>query len=393
MTGTGVPRSRWPTVVLLLPILVASGGTLLYRHLSRSDQTVLVRPQEESVPVVVETVARHDIPITLRGLGTAQASTTIAIQPQVDGELVEVLFTEGQRVRKGDLLARIDPSLYRAALVQAMAKRAETAAQLVVAEKDLARAKNLIAGNVETQQDLDRQQGKVDQLRAQVDADDADIDTARTRLARTDIVAPSDGRLGIRLIDAGNILRTADKPTIVMLANVQPATVVFTLPARHLEEMRTAMARGPLEVAALDRDNRVTLDTGTLLLIDNVIDQATATIRLKATFANTDERLWPGEFVNVRVLLGIRRDVLTVPAPAVQRGPRGLLAWVVTTAGTAEMRPVTIGDTVGSMTTIAAGLSEGERVVVEGRLKLRPGVAVRPLSAGTVAAGAGRERL
>lgn len=325
----------------------------------------------EPVPVVAATVQRQDVPLALSGLGTVEASITVAIQPQVDGKLMATPFREGQFVRKGDLIARIDPSLYQAALDQALARKAQHAAELATAEKDLARTRALVTQSVDSQQLLDQRQGQVDQLRALVAADEAEVATARTLLARTDIVAPNDGRLGMRQIDPGNIVRSSDKATIVTLTDIRPAAVVFTLPAKYLDDVRAAMATGTLDVTALDQDNRRTLSTGKLLTVDNVIDPATATIRLKAIFANEDEKLWPGEFVNARVLLGTRR-ALTIPPSAVQRGPQGLFAWIITSDNRAQMREIAVDTAFGSSTMVLSGLSEGDRVVVEGQLKLRP---------------------
>ena len=378
---------------LLAPLVVLALGGAVYWHMSQAP-AYAKRPGQGKVPVTVATVARHDIPITLSGLGLVQASYTIAIQSQVDGKLIEVPFSEGEHVKKGDVIARIDPSLYQAALDQAVARKAQDAAQLDTAEKDLERAKVLQLKEAATTQVLEQRQGKVDQLKAMVAADEAEVATARTQLERTEIVAPSDGRLGIRQIDPGNIVRTADKAAIVTLTNTQPAAVVFTLPARHLDDVRDAMARGTVEVTALDQDNRRALATGKLTLIDNLIDQSTATIRLKAMFANEDERLWPGEFVNARVLLDTQRGVLTVPPHAVQRGPQGLFAWIVTATDTVQMRPIAVGATAEHLTVVTSGLAEGDRVVVDGQLKLRPDAAVTvTTSSGTSVAGRTRERL
>ncbi len=368
-------RGFLPVLAALAALLV--GGSL-YWHLSRASAAVQTKKagQGAAVPVSVATVAKHDLPIYLSGLGIVQASFTVAIQSQVDGKLIDVRFTEGQRVKKGDVLAKIDPSLYQAALDQAVARKAQDEAQLTTADKDLDRAKDLVAKQVGTAQLLDQRQGAVDQLKAKIAADEADISTARTQLTRTDIVAPSDGRVGIRQIDPGNIVRTSDKQTIVTLTETRPAAVIFTLPAKSLDDVREALARGEVAVTALDQDNRRTLSTGKLLLIDNLIDQATATIRLKATFDNTDDQLWPGEFVNARILLETERGALAVPPNVVQRGPKGLFAWVVTPQGTAEMRSITVGPTTDHFTIVTAGLAEGDRVVVDGQLKLRVGAVV-----------------
>jgi membrane fusion protein, multidrug efflux system len=336
--------------------------------------------------VSVAAVARQDIPIYLSGLGTVQASFTVGIHSQVDGKLQDVLFTEGQHVKKGDLLAKIDPRLFQAALDQAKAKKAQDEALLVAADKDLARFKGLALKFVESQQNVDRQQGMVDQLKASIVADEAMIETAQTNLDYTNVTAPSDGRMGVRLVDPGNIVHASDQGSIATLTLTQPSAVMFTLPARALDNVRDAMARGPVEVVAYDQDNARALSTGKLLLVDNIIDQTTATIRLKAMFPNEDERLWPGEFVNARVLLDTRSNVLVIPPTAVQRGPQGLFTWVITENDTAEPRPIEVGPATKDLTVITSGLTEGERVVTGGQYKLKRGVAVTitaPLTAGS----------
>jgi membrane fusion protein, multidrug efflux system len=324
------------------------------------------------VPVTTATVVKRELPIYLTGLGAVQASFTVGIRSQVDGKLETVLFTEGQYVKKGDVLAKIDPRLFVAALDQAKAKRMQDEAQLTSAQKDLIRSKTLVDKSFQTQQVVDQQQAKVDQLIASIDADAALIESAQTNLDYTSIVAPSDGRMGVRNIDPGNIVHASDSAAIATLTRTRPAAVLFTLSARSLDDVREAQARGPVEVTAYSQDNTRVLSKGKLLLIDNIVDQASATMRLKAMFDNEDDKLWPGDFVNARVLIDVRKDVLAIPAPAIQRGPDGVFAWVVK-EGTVEPRPVTVGPTTGDQTIISSGLSEGERVVVNGQYKLRPG--------------------
>ena len=323
------------------------------------------------MPVRIAIVSRQDVPIYLTGLGTVQASFTVGIHSQVDGKLQEVLFTEGQHVKKGDVLAKIDPRLFQAALDQAKAKKAQDQAQLTSAEKDLARSKTLVLSNITSQQIVDQQQAKVDQLKAAIAADEAMIQTAQTQLEYTTITAPSDGRMGVRLVDPGNIVHANDQGSLATLVLTQPTAVMFTLPARYLDDVRDAMARGPVEVTAYDQDNRRALATGKLLLVDNVIDQATATIRLKAMFPNEDEKLWPGEFVNAHVLLDTRGNAVVVPSAAVQRGPQGLFVWTVTAKNLAEPRPIEVGPTYEGLTVVASGLSGGERIVTDGQYKLQ----------------------
>jgi membrane fusion protein, multidrug efflux system len=325
------------------------------------------------IPVTTAATTRRDFPIYLTGLGSVQASFTVGIRSQVDGKLESVLFTEGQFVKKGDVLAKIDPRLFIASLDQAKAKRMQDEAQLTSAQKDLARSKTLVDKSFQTQQVVDQQQAKVDQLIASIDADVAAIETAQTNLDYTSIVAPSDGRMGVRNIDPGNIVHASDSASIATLTLTRPAAVLFTLSARSLNDVRDALARGPVEVTAFSQDNTRALSKGKLLLIDNIVDQASATMRLKAMFANEDDQLWPGDFVNARVLIDVKKDALAIPSPAIQRGPDGIFAWVVKPEGTVEPRAVKVGATTGDQTIVTSGLSEGERVVVNGQYKLRPG--------------------
>jgi len=290
--------------------------------------------------VSVAVVTRQDRPVFATGLGTVQASSTVRIHAQIDGKLQEVLFTEGQHVKKGDVLAKIDPRLFQAALDQAKAKKAQDAAMLIAAEKDLVRSKSLASRDFGSQQNVDQQQAKVDQLKASIVANEAAIETAQTQFDYTTITAPSDGRIGIRLVDAGNLVRASDSGSIATLMLTRPSAVVFTLPARLLGEVRRALARGPVEVTAYDQDNRRALSTGMLLLVDNAVDQASGTIRLKAMFANDEDELWPGESVNARLLLATRSNAVVVPSAAIQRGPDGLFVWIVNANGVAEPFPI-----------------------------------------------------
>jgi multidrug efflux system membrane fusion protein len=324
------------------------------------------------VPVTVALTTKQDLPIYLTGLGTVQASFTVGIRPQVDGKLEQVLFKEGEQVRKGAVLAKIDPRLYQASLEQAKARRAQDEAMLVSAQKDLVRSRTLVDKNFQTQQVVDQQQSKVEQLIASIDADKAAIDTAQTNLDYTSVVAPSDGRMGVRMIDPGNIVHASDSQPIATLTLTRPAAVMFTMSARSLNDVRDAMARGPVEIVAFSQDNKRELAKGTLLLIDNIVDQASATMRLKAMFPNEHDELWPGDFVNARLALETRRDVLTVPSTAIQRGPDGIFAWVIDEKDVAHPRTITSGPSTGDRTIINSGLSEGERVVINGQYKLRP---------------------
>jgi multidrug efflux system membrane fusion protein len=373
------PRQRgWRRrhVVVTLAMLVLAVGIGV--HLTRRGvvPAEASRSRAPAVPVSVASVGRQDVPIYLVGLGTAQATFTVGIHSQVDGKLQDVLFKEGQHVKKGDVLAKIDPRLFQAALDAAKAKKAQDQAQLVSLQKDLTRFQTLGSKGFETQQNLDQQQGKVDTMKATMAADEAQIETAQTQLDYTDIRAPSDGRMGVRLIDPGNVVRASDTASIAMLVLTQPAAVMFTLPADTLDNVREAQKRGAVEVIAYDRDNKRALSTGTLATIDNVIDPATATYKLKATFANADEKLWPGEFVNARLHLDTLRDALIVPDAAIQRGPNNLFVWAIGDDNTATMKPVKVGPSTGGMTVVTSGLKGVERVVTGGQYKLRNGASV-----------------
>jgi membrane fusion protein, multidrug efflux system len=360
---------RGVVIAACLAILVIAGTA--YWYLSQGPDTARAsRSARNAVPVTVATASRQDVPIYLTGLGTVQALFTVGIHAQVDGKLQDVFFKEGQRVKKGDVLAKIDPRLYQAALDQAKAHKAQDDAQLIAAEKDLARFQTLVTRNAETQQNVDLQQAKVDQTKAAIAADIAAIETTQTNLDYTNVTATTDGRMGMRMVDPGNIVHASDQGAIAVLTQTEPAVVLFTLPAQTLDDVRDAMKQGDVQIAAYDRDNVRLLSTGKLTTIDNLIDQTTATYRLKATFANEDEKLWPGEFVNARLLLQTRKNVVVIPPVAVQRGPHGLFTWVVKQDNTVEARPIQTGATTGNNTIVLSGVEDGDRVVTDGQYKL-----------------------
>jgi multidrug efflux system membrane fusion protein len=369
--GGGVRRRAIGAGIGCVAVLAAGGAYYWYDSamaVSDKGPRAAGRP---AVPVTVAVAERRDVPIYLTGLGSVQALLSIDIQTRVDGELQQVMFTEGQHIKKGDVLAKIDPRPFQATFDQAKAKRAQDEAALVAAEKDLTRAKTLSLKSFETQQNVDLQQAKVDQLRASIAADEAAMESAQTQLDYATIVAPSDGRVGIRRVDPGNIVHAADTRPITNLVLMQPCAVLFVLPATNLTDVRQALKRGPVEVTAFDENGRTALSTGQLLLIDNAIDQATANIRLKAIFSNDDDILWAGEFVNARILVDTRRDVLTIPTTSIQSGPKGAFTWVVAANNTAEPRAIGVGPETDDVTIITAGLAEGDRVVVAGHYKLQ----------------------
>jgi len=326
-----------------------------------------------TVPVTVTDVQRRDVPILLSALGTVQASNTIAVRSQIDGRLSSVNFTEGQLVHKGDVLAEIDSRTLQAALAQAKAKQAQDEAQLVAAQKDLERFQALALKQFETRQNLDQQTAKVEQLRATVDADKGAIAAAQTQLSYATIVAPIDGHAGFRQVDPGNIIHAGDQNPLTVLTQTQPSVAVFTLPAKNLTDVREAMLRGSVPVTAFDQDNVNQLAEGTLLLVDNQIDQNTSTIRLKANFPNNDDRLWPGEFVHLRVQVDVRKHAVTIPPVALQRGPQGFYVWVIKPDNTAEQRALDATPVNDDVAIVTKGLDAGERVVVNGQYRLQPG--------------------
>jgi multidrug efflux system membrane fusion protein len=329
-----------------------------------------------SVPVVVTAAGQRDVPIFYDALGTVAAVNTVAIRAQVNGQLISVDFRQGQEVRQGDVLARIDPAPLQAALDQAVAKKNQDQAQLSSAEKDLIRFKTLVLKNAETQQNVDTQQAKVDQFKAMIAADQAAIEAAQTQLNYATITAPIDGVVGFRQVDVGNIIHTTDTNPLTVLTQIKPSVVIFTLPQSNLGPVREAMLKGTVDAFAFDQNNTAQLARGRLLLIDNQIDQTTSTIRLKAEFPNEDERLWPGEFVHVHILVTTRKDAVVVPPVALQRGPDGVYVWVIKPDDSAEQRPV-VAQLVDENTAIVGkGLNAGERVVVDGASRLDSGAHV-----------------
>jgi membrane fusion protein, multidrug efflux system len=372
-TDATARRSRKRPLLLAIAagLAVAIAAAVLVPW-NRSGRAARAAPSS-AIPVTVSAVSRRDVPIFLDSLGTVQASNTVAIHSQIDGKLQSVNFVEGQEVRKGDTLAVIDPRALQAALDQAVAKKAQDEAQLIAAQKDLDRFKILIAKAAGTQQSVDQQQGKVDQLKATIEADVGAIESAQTQLSYTTITAPIDGHVGFRQVDAGNIIHANDPNPLTVLTLIRPSVAVFTLPQKNLADVREAMLRGPVPVIALDQDNTRQLAQGELLLVDNQIDQTTSTIRLKARFPNDDDRLWPGEFVRLRVRVGTNADAVTIPPAALQRGPQGFYAWVIKPDSTAEQRLVEAVPTNNDIAIVTKGLSAGEAVVVKGQYRLQAG--------------------
>ena len=327
----------------------------------------------QTVPVSVATVERRDLPVYMSGLGSVTAFNTVAIKSRVDGQLVKVAFREGQEVRKGDLLAVIDPRPYQVALDQAQATQLKDQSQLKNAQLDMQRYNGLVAAGVVSHQQVDTQEALVGQLEGTVRADQAAIENARLNLTYCHITAPVDGRVGLRLVDTGNMVHANDTNPLLVITQLQPIAVIFTLPEDSLPVVAQHMRAGALRVEAYSRDDQTRLASGSLLTIDNQIDQSTGTGKLKAIFDNHERALWPNQFVNVRLLLEVRKNSTVLPAAAVQRGPQGTFAYVVKGNSTVEVRPVTLALTQGNVTAISQGVAPGEVVVTDGQDKLQNG--------------------
>ena len=333
--------------------------------------------QQQPVPVTVAPVTRQDVPLWLQGIGTVQAVSTVTIRSRVDGELQNAFFTEGQTIKAGDPLVQIDPRPFQATLDQATAKKAQDEAQLANAQRDLTRYEALAQRDFSSRQQADTQKAEVAQLQAQIKGDQALIDNAQVQLGYTLIRSPIGGRAGFGLVDPGNIVHATDANGILVVTQTDPITVVFTLPEDRLHDIVEAMARGTVAVSINSRDNQRHLKDGVLKVIDNQVDPATGTIRMKALFPNADNALWPGEFVAAEVLLHTDHGALTVPSAAVQRGASGLYVYVVAAPDErVELRTVKAARLGPQIAVITDGLKEGERVVVSGQLKVQPGARV-----------------
>ncbi len=379
-TTHGGKANRWILGVMGVVLLGGLGWWLRDR---KHGAAVPAAPSAESrvVPVLVATVTKADVPIYIEGLGNVVPLSTVNVRSQVEGRLDRVVFKEGQNVKRGDLLAQIDPRPYMIQLHQGEATLAKDTAQLRNGKLNLERYRSLREQNLIPQQQVDDQQTVVDQSAATILGDQVQVDNARLQLDYARIVAPIDGVTGIRLVDPGNIVHANDATGIVVITQLDPIAVVFTLPEDDLARVSKQLARGPVSVEAYSRDGVSKVGTGQLALIDNQINATTATIRLKATFANADRTLWPNEFIKARLLLTTRKDVLVVPATVVQRGPQGTFAYVVSADKTVAMRPVEVDSTEGETTILAKGLAAGDVVVADGQNGLRPGSKVAPRTA------------
>jgi membrane fusion protein, multidrug efflux system len=376
-------------IILVLLGLAGGGAYWWYEHHGDGQQTASATggrrgfggarrggtDPETPIPVLAANSELRDVPIYLDALGTVQAFNLVSVRPMVEGPLVEVRFQEGQDVKAGDVLARIDPRTFQATLDAAVAKKAQDEANLANARLDAARYAKLVASNYSSAQQADTARAQVAQLEAQVRGDQAQIDTARTQLGYATVTSPIDGRIGMRQVDVGNLVHSGDLVPLTVITQLQPISVVFTLPQQSLPLVAAAMQEGPPEVLALPQGgaSRDPIDRGKLAVLDNQVDPATGTIKLKATFPNAGLKLWPGGFVNVRLLVQTQRGVVTVPTAAVQRGPRGPYLFVVKDGRTAERRDVKVGHEDDQLSVVAEGVQAGEQVVVDGAQRLTDG--------------------
>ena len=371
--------------------LIAVAAALYYAFSGSAPQQRRNRfAAEGPVPVLAAAAKKADVPVYLNAVGTTKALNTVTVRPQVDGKLLSVNFTEGQDVKKGDILARIDPTTFQATLDQAVAKKAMDQALLGNAKNDLDRYEKLAATNAINKQQADTQRALVAQYTAQVQSDQAAIESAQATLAYTAIVAPIDGRTGIRQVDEGNIVHASDSTGIVTLTQLRPISVLFNLPQQDLDRVNSAFAKGPLAVDAQRSDNDAVIDHGTLRVVDNQVDQTTGTVKLKAEFPNAELQLWPGQFVNIRLLVATLKDVVVIPTGAVQRGPNGTFVFVIKDDNSVAMRAIVVQMQDETQTVVKSGVAPPERVVTTGFVRLTDGAKVA-ISSGEAAPAAGAQ--
>jgi multidrug efflux system membrane fusion protein len=374
---------KFPPYFHLVVVIIAATG------ISGCHPSSSANKAGNAVPVVAGKVRPRDTPIFLDGIGTAVAFNTVTVHTQVTGQLQKIAFVEGQDVKAGDLLAVIDPRTFQAQVDEAKGKKAQDEAQLVSAQVTYNRNATLLAKGMIDQETVDTEKATVDQFQAAVQSDDAAIEQTAAELSYTQITAPISGRIGIRQVDVGNIVQTSDQNGLVVITQLKPISVIFTLPQQNWPQIQQLTSSdSPLTVVAYDRDSRAPIDQGVLSVVDNQIDSTTGTIKLKATFPNDKLALWPGQFVNVRLLVETRKNGLTVPASVIQRGPQGTYAFVIKADNTAEVRPVQVAQIDAGIALIDQGLSSGEQVVVDGQYKLQDGSSVTIQSQAGNTAGA-----
>jgi multidrug efflux system membrane fusion protein len=367
--------SRFGAAFLVIGLIVA--GYIVIDQMGRDRARAAAARPTPAIPVTVATAETKDIPIIVRGIGTVQAYKSVVIKTRVDGQIVKVAFEEGQFVHAGDLLFQIDPKPFQAALDHAAAAKRRDEAQLAGARLDLERYGKLIGSGFQSRQSFDQQQATVDALMATVALDEAAVETAKVNLSYTEIRAPVDARTGQRLVDLGNMVQASSPAPLVNLTQVKPIYVNFTVPQDVTDEVRRNQAIAPLTVLAYASDDKTLLSEGKLTLIDNQIDTATGTLRLKATFENTDERLWPGQFVNARLVISTKTAAITVPQRAVMQGATGYYAYIVKPDDTVERRVLEVAGMQDDMAVVEKGLAAGEKIVVDGQYRLNDGAHIK----------------
>jgi len=381
-------RRRW---VWILVVIVIAGAATAYKMRARSRLAAAGKQGQSDPPAVsigVSPVQKRDVPYYLTGLGSVTAFNTVTVRSRIDGQLIKIYFQEGQFVHEGDLLAEIDPRPFQVALEQAEGQLAKDQAQQADAKKDLVRYQQLWQEGVIARQQLDSQLATVGQYEGIIQSDRAQINNQKLQLTYCRITAPISGRIGLRLVDPGNMVHAADTNGMVVITQVQPIAVIFTLPEDNLQEVASQIGRRVLVVEAYSRDDKTKLADGKLLTIDNQIDQTTGTIKLKAVFDNHDLSLWPNQFVNVRLDLSMRKDASVISSAVIQRGAQGPFVYVVKSDSTAEVRPVQVDFIQGNLAVIRDGLAAGELVVIDGQDKLQAGTKVSFRPAGSTGAPA-----
>jgi membrane fusion protein, multidrug efflux system len=366
-------------IAAVLVVVLAGGGFRYFNHSQTSEPVSAAAPPVPEIPVVAATVTSKNVPIYLRGVGTVIAYNTDVVRSQIQGQLTQITFIEGQTVKAGDLLAQIDPRPYQAQIDELTANLERDNAQLANAQANLSRYNQLGDKGYATPQLVETQTAQVTQLQSAVKADRALIDQANIQLGYTRLTSAIPGITGVRQIDIGNIIHPTDPNGLVVVTQIEPISLIFTLPQAELSQIQEKMAKGPLTVTAYSQDDKIKLDEGKVLLVNNQIVQTTGTIQLKAEFPNTAHRLWPGQLVNSYLLLDTRKDGLTIAASAVQQSPKGSYVYVVLPDGTAQLRPVTVAQISRGQALIDSGLQANETVVVDGQYRLQQGSRVRQL--------------
>lgn len=389
LRGESAHRSQWWMLVLVLAI-VAGGWWYFHSRGAQANSAIAATgkgnagpgglPSSAAVPVVVATAHRGDLPVYFNGLGTVTAFNTVTVRSRVDGQIVKINFTEGQYVKEGDALIEIDPRPYQVQLEQAEGQLAKDQAQLKDVQVDYERYQLLYKEGVIPKQQLDTQQAQVGTFEGAIKADQATIDNAKLQITYSHITAPISGRVGLRLVDVGNIVHATDTNGLLVITQLQPIAVLFSLPQDQLPEVVARMRSGKaLEVQAYDRDNTDKIATGKLLTIDNQIDITTGTYKLKAVFDNAKDELFPNQFVNVHLLVDTRKNVVLVPTTAILRGPQGsTYVFAVDSKNAVAVKNVTVADTTGTLAGLSSGLDDGQVVVIDGQDKLKDGVVVDP---------------